>query len=397
MVCSEEVKAALLNLEDQDFYETVTAALEEKPQLAYAIVDFAVPHLTFPPTRSISDNRHTGTIKSFVHEKNYGFIHAPLLHDMFGCDVWLHGSQYSGQEVGSVISFAVFLNKDHKPQAFDLTPPKDSVGGRKYAAAASPDWTPSNTGMKSVFSKKAAAPLELGIPQTLQLGVQRGGEQAADANPLTSVMMMHGSEPPMQSFSRTPRGGGGGGKGIVPWDREPAPAPVNNPDAELGSFTGTVKSFVMKSNYGFIECPDLRAAGYANDVWVHGDQMKDFPGAMEPGTKVRFIAFLNPKGQPQAKALQMATRGMDDQAVIGTFPGVIKSFSRGEKGYGFIDCPTLKEQGYNDVFLHREQLGPFDVGSEVSFTAFLNRKGQPQARDLRPFDAGAKRQRIGFY
>lgn len=371
----------------------MTAALEEKPQLAYAIVDFAVPHLTFPPTRSISDNRHIGTIKSFVHTKNYGFIHSPLLHDMFGGDIWLHGSQYSGQEVGTTVSFAVFLNKDHKPQAFDLTPPKDSAGGRSDAAA-SPDWTPRNTGMKSVFSKKPAAPLELGIPQSLQLGVQRGGEQGTDMNDMTSVMqaMMHSSEP-----LRTPRGGGGGGKGIVPWDRVSAPAPVNNPEAELGSFIGTVKSFVNKSNYGFIECLDLKAAGYANDVWVHGDQMKDCMQATEPGTQVRFVAFLNPKGQPQAKALQLASRGMDEQEVIGTFQGVIKSFSRGEKGYGFIDCPALKQQGYNDVFLHREQIGMFDVHSEVTFTAFLNRKGQPQAKDLGPLDAGAKRQRIGFY
>jgi len=380
MPCNEEVKAALLTLEDQDFYDTVTAALEGKPEIAYSIVDFAVPHLTFPPTRSISENRHTGTIKSFVRDKNYGFIHSPLLQEMFGCDVWLHGSQYHGQEVGSVTTFSVFLNKEHKPQAFDLVPPKDSVRGWRDSPAIA-DWTPSNQGMKSVFSSSNQAPQDM--------------QQGMDAMMNVMQSMMQGGTPPEQPVTRM-QGPSGGIRGVVPWDRAPAPAPVNNPDAELGSFMGTVKSFVSKSNYGFIECPDLRAAGYANDVWVHGDQMKDFK---EPGTQVSFVAFLNPKGQPQAKALQLAppTRGVDDQDIIGTFPGVIKSFSRTEKGYGFIECPALKEQGYNDVFLHREQLGPFDVGSEVAFTAFLNRKGQPQARDLKPFEAGAKRQRIGFY
>eukprot|EP00930_Biecheleria_cincta_P020104 TRINITY_DN15188_c0_g1_i1.p1 TRINITY_DN15188_c0_g1~~TRINITY_DN15188_c0_g1_i1.p1 ORF type:complete len:380 (-),score=64.74 TRINITY_DN15188_c0_g1_i1:208-1347(-) len=378
MVCSEEVKAALLNLEDQDFYETVTAALEARPELAYSIVDFAVPHLTFPPTRSISENRHTGTIKSFVHAKNYGFIHSPLLQEMFGCDVWLHGSQYSGQEMGTVITFAVFLNKEHKPQAFDLIPPKDSAGG------AIADWR-QNKGMRSVFGSDAAGS-DFGSSRGMPHGMQQGMD--AMMNVMQSMM-------PEQPVVRM-QGPSGGIRGVVPWDRAPAPAPVNNPDAELGSYFGTVKSFVTKSNYGFIECPDLKAAGYANDVWVHGDQMKDF---REPGTQVRFIAFLNPKGQPQAKALQLAAprRGIDDQDVIGTFPGVIKSFSKMEKGYGFIECPALKEQGYNDVFLHREQLGNFDVGSEVAFTVFLNKKGQPQARDLKPFEAGAKRQRIGFY
>merc|ERR1719198_378280 len=71
----------------------------------------------------------------------------------------------------------------------------------------------------------------------------------------------------------------------------------------------------------------------------------------------------------------------DEQAVIGTFLGTVKSF-RAAYGYGFIDCPDLKQQGFNDVFLHHQQVGSFQIGDSFQFTAYLNSKGQPQAKDL---------------
>lgn len=58
--------------------------------------------------------------------------------------------------------------------------------------------------------------------------------------------------------------------------------------------------------------------------------------------------------------------------------GVIKSFNA-SKGYGFIDCPQVKEVFMADVFLHSLQAGDFKQGDRVKFTVGLNEKFKPQA------------------
>lgn len=75
-------------------------------------------------------------------------------------------------------------------------------------------------------------------------------------------------------------------------------------------------------------------------------------------------------------------RKFSDRPCLGQFIGRIKSFNP-TTGFGFIECEDIKEQGYcNDVFLHHSQMGAFEIGNEVVFTACLNSKGQPQATDL---------------
>merc|ERR1719150_744861 len=74
----------------------------------------------------------------------------------------------------------------------------------------------------------------------------------------------------------------------------------------------------------------------------------------------------------------------DVQQVLGQFQGVIKSFNP-KNGFGFIRCEALQAQGYtNDVYLHHTQIGEFGPGSQVMFTAYLNKKGQPQSMELKP-------------
>merc|ERR1719408_792292 len=69
--------------------------------------------------------------------------------------------------------------------------------------------------------------------------------------------------------------------------------------------------------------------------------------------------------------------------VLGQFSGTIKGFNP-KQGRGFISCPDLAAQGQSgEVFLNHEELGEFEVGAQVSFTAFLNSKGQPEAKDLK--------------
>merc|ERR1712066_921852 len=78
------------------------------------------------------------------------------------------------------------------------------------------------------------------------------------------------------------------------------------------------------------------------------------PGATSPG--VGFV--VTPKA--------VASKPPDQS--LGEVTGTIKSFSA-EKGFGFISSPDVRDMGYsNDVFLHNQNKGEFEVGSYVSFT-----------------------------
>lgn len=184
--------------------------------------------------------------------------------------------------------------------------------------------------------------------------------------------------------------------------------------------TGVIKPYTSPGG-AFIGCQELRAVFNA-DVWVTKSQM----GMFSPGSEVSFAVLLSKDMKPQAFDLQPAgyipasqkgSRGgfvdqsggggkggepaakrvkggsyegggggggarPDVQQVLGRFQGVVKSFNAAG-GFGFILCDSLKAAGYpNDVYLHHSQIGSFQPGSPVSFTAYLNKKGQPQAMEL---------------
>merc|ERR1712087_369985 len=81
----------------------------------------ASPGKSGPPESSaempgVTDQRFVGTIKSFNEQRGFGFIECDELMEQFGGDTFLHNVQMQGFEVGQRVSFAVFLNKDGKPQ-----------------------------------------------------------------------------------------------------------------------------------------------------------------------------------------------------------------------------------------------------------------------------------------
>jgi len=63
------------------------------------------------------------------------------------------------------------------------------------------------------------------------------------------------------------------------------------------------------------------------------------------------------------------------------FTGTIKTFWP-EKRFGFIDCNEIKDMFNADVFLSDQEIGPFSVGSTVTFSVMLNKAGRPQAKLL---------------
>merc|ERR1711972_955810 len=85
---------------------------------------------------------------------------------------------------------------------------------------------------------------------------------------------------------------------------------------------------------------------------------------------------------------------MGELEQLGEFYGTIKSFSE-TNGYGFIDCPELKAQYNNDVFLNFRDLNGHQVGETVQFSAYLNEQGKPQAKDVQGAAAAKKQKQDG--
>jgi len=101
--------------------------------------------------------------------------------------------------------------------------------------------------------------------------------------------------------------------------------------------------------------------------------------------------FSGEKGQGKGEWKEPTKGKPNEVETLGEFQGVIKSFAA-KSGYGFIECQDLRDVGCpNDVFLHHMQLNGFEVGSHVQFTAYMNRNGQPQAKDLQASQGGAKK------
>merc|ERR1719253_539006 len=90
-------------------------------------------------------------------------------------------------------------------------------------------------------------------------------------------------------------GGGKGswGKGGGSWGGN---FKVDKSGGELGEFTGTIKRFFEKHNYGFIECAEIGQG----DVFLHGDMKKGY----QEGMKVKFTCVLNKEGKPVAVDLK---------------------------------------------------------------------------------------------
>jgi len=208
-------------LDEDTALAIVTSILQSRPEIAPAAVAYAVPDLTYPPSKAMTERRSRGVIKGLNPDKGFGFIECPEIKEVFGSDVFLHMKQANGVETGESVSFAIMLNKDNRPQAYDVM--SDMKGGGK-------GW---------------------------------GGKA-----------MMGGC------------GGKGDGKGCG-----------KVPDEELGQFDGIIKSFNPTSGYGFISCPGLSSVT-DRDVFLHQKQLGDF----QVGASITFTAFTH-RGQFQAKDL----------------------------------------------------------------------------------------------
>ncbi len=251
----EDVVFNQLNaLDDNTLGVIITDLLRDKPELAPALVTQAIPDLTFAPTKSLTDKgaRCSGTIKSVTSELGHGLIDCPQLNSVFGCDVVVFPQQVGSFKEGQRVNFAVTLNDDSKPQAFDLG--EEDVNKDMMTSMGS-------MGMSSMGMA--------GFMPGFGMGMVMNG------NAGNAAVAKSAARPPNVEDSGDPG------------------------EEELGVFVGRFKVWNAEKGFGYIQCDALLEEGYSGEVVLHQHQRKNF----QPGQDVSFTCVLR-KGQLQAQELE---------------------------------------------------------------------------------------------
>lgn len=178
-------------------------------------------------------------------------------------------------------------------------------------------------------------------------------------------------------------------------------------------FDGVIKSYVEKSNYGFIACDETYAV-FGSDCFLAAYAVT---AEIEVGAAVSFTVKLNKQGKPQAfdlgppggpalgdfgelgeaggvEAAASAAAGADEDR----FHGLIKSFNT-KSSYGFISSPELFQMFGCDAFMAGKSIpAAFEVGDACTFTVQPNKEGKPQAYDVQitAGGKGVKRKQVGW-
>lgn len=326
-------------IEDAALLSVLQVVLEDRPSVVQELADWMLPDKAYGNAKLLQDNRQTGRIKSFAESKGYGFIECAEVTAAFGADVFVHRSQIGCYAApGTEVSFAILVNKDRKPQAFDLGPAqggkdmkkgkgapvgKGATGGKACGGKAPAAWGPAEKGGWDPWAPAAAWGADAAWGK---------GAPAAYADPWGGC----------QAWGK----GDSWGKGQAAW-----------------------------SGKG----PGAKGPG------AKGPGAKG-PGSKGPSTKPS-VPFSD-KGPPQST---QEIAGITDLRHYGT----IKSFNEA-RGFGFITCDEMHEQFGADTFLHRVQFQGFEIGQQVSFDVFLNKDGKPQAKELavEEFEPDAKRMKF---
>lgn len=159
-------------------------------------------------------------------------------------------------------------------------------------------------------------------------------------------------------------------------------------DSSEARYTGRIKTFNTVHGFGFIQS-DAIVRLHGCDVFLN----QAVEGGIVVGGQVTFSVEINKSGKPQARnvVLEKGVNSVEAPVdpslskVVGeVFNGHIKSFNIG-RGLGFIVCPDLQRAfGGRDIYLSKTHApeGRLTAGQEVKFSLWIDRKGQPQARNV---------------
>ncbi|CAE7312791.1 unnamed protein product [Symbiodinium sp. CCMP2592] len=128
------VLKGLSGLDDASLTTVITGVLQKRPELAPGIVNLAVPELTYVPADALTKRRAIGKIGAPA-ATGFCIVDCPELKAVFGEDVLVHMNQVGTIPPGTDVHFAILLNEELRPQAFDLHPTSSMVRGKGMGKA----------------------------------------------------------------------------------------------------------------------------------------------------------------------------------------------------------------------------------------------------------------------
>lgn len=280
----------------------IQAILSNRPELAPLLVNFAVPDLTYPPSKAMTAGREKGVIKSLDRERGVGSIACAELEEVFQGDVFLHIKQAQAYAVGQPVTFAVMLNKDNKPQAYDLIADLDVMMSNLAPIQSNLDslqgkgqvdaWSSSGDAWNACSKGKGKDSWGDAWSGEAWPGDAWSGEGSKGKMMNMMPAFGDGYGDPWKGKGKGKFGGFDAGKNCCKGKKG------KEREEDLGQFQGMIKRFDPQFGFGLIECQDLKDVGCPDDVVLPLDQKGEF----EVGSYVLFTCIMK-GGKPQAKNL----------------------------------------------------------------------------------------------
>jgi cold shock CspA family protein len=330
----------MFNQADEDILEAMILMMSARPHLRPRVEE---------ASRQDPAPRVCGVIKTFYPEKGYGFIASDQVKAEFNEDTFLSDLEIGNFTVGSHVIFTVVTNKTGRPQARLLeqdllTSPEISKAQPVLAQNGIEQHGDRHLGtIQAFFPEK-----RYGFIKSETVFAQFGcdtflsdlevGPFAVGSEITFSVVANSKGKP--QARQLAPKNVEGG-RQLVP-----------GPDS-----WGKASARPMPKQW--------------EDPWSSAQ-------AVQPPAKIARKAEKGGGGFAQQQAVSSWTTQNPNKRFVGTISTYIP-----EKNFGFIQCPELHEVHGVDVFLSSHEVGEFTTGCEVAFRMELNKKGQPQARDLK--------------
>eukprot|EP00933_Yihiella_yeosuensis_P040307 TRINITY_DN34587_c0_g1_i1.p1 TRINITY_DN34587_c0_g1~~TRINITY_DN34587_c0_g1_i1.p1 ORF type:complete len:895 (-),score=189.20 TRINITY_DN34587_c0_g1_i1:54-2738(-) len=336
------------------------------------------------------DISYEGVIKSFNSVKGFGFIRCEESFNKYSSDVFLHKDQLGNLNAGDHVTFGVRVSDRGQPQAINVKAKPVQLFGCEptFTTSSSPNASQqllaALMGKNDTNSTASASPFLEPEREEAQQEAPKV-EQAAGAT-LLNLLKPQGSAAsnagPSRSTAAQPQAQRKQSEELDIEDGEE--------DEEEDSYHGIIVSLNSSKGHAFIRCSDTFVE-YGCDIFVPLRILDDLKLGLGDG--VSFEIKENNKKQPQAINLRASTSPETPSSPSGSaaerFTGVLKVYHK-EKGYGFIRSQEMvenKRYSGQDVFVHQNQIRKFAAGDHVSFTVKVNKKGGPQAYDLKAAQA----------
>eukprot|EP00440_Ansanella_granifera_P062397 gb/GFBE01067652.1/.p1 GENE.gb/GFBE01067652.1/~~gb/GFBE01067652.1/.p1 ORF type:complete len:356 (+),score=69.55 gb/GFBE01067652.1/:1-1068(+) len=171
-------------------------------------------------------------------------------------------------------------------------------------------------------------------------------------------------------------------------------------------FTGRIKAFSTVQGFGFIQSTEVLKL-FGCDAFLN----QAVEGGIVVGGPVSFTIEMSKDGKPQARNVRIEESIPAESAPVAAsssgygrsgygnsmpnpmssakdlegkvFRARVKSFNS-DRGFGFLVCPELQHSfGGRDIYVANSQVpGRLLVGQECNFKLFVDKHGQPQAREM---------------